>query len=79
MAAVLNAWKEVQPYCYTPNVGGLDRRHAINILFLSKISSLMVVATDCIGGVYKGGQVEAYDQDLFIAAYNKCHELAQGV
>jgi hypothetical protein len=50
-------------------------RHAINVLFASKVSSLMVVATDCIGGVYGEATVEG--KDLFRAAYEECDRLSR--
>lgn len=76
---ILRAWSEAQPiiceHAMTTKVEA--RRHAVNILFMSKVASLMVVATDCIGGVYKGGAIEGYDSDLFVTAYSECEALAR--
>lgn len=85
MQAVLNAWASVQPTLNQVDregapvagwIGGTTRRHPVNVLFMSKLAAMMVVTTDCLGGVYQGGVVDNYDMDLFREAYAECQRLA---
>ena len=79
LAAVLHAWAGVQSaliFDCASNASGAFRRHAVQVLFLSKISSLMTVATDCLGGVYAQATIDS-GQDLFTEAYEQCKQLAE--
>jgi hypothetical protein len=76
LSGVLLAWH--QAACalmahHQSNSDPLFLRHPINILFMSKVSSLMGVNTDCIGGIkapQRGEMVDAFSQ-----AYDACKEL----
>lgn len=78
LQAVLNTWAKVQSVVRADAERlRIDyRRHPVNIMFMSKVASLMVITADCIGGIYKGGQVEGYSDDLFVAAYGAVSDLA---
>ena len=73
---ILRAWSEAQPVIRATGHGieGEEHHelHAINIMFLSKVLSLMVVNGDCLGGVEHSGK------DLFRSAYEACQKLAGG-
>jgi len=78
LAGVIGAWKGAQHaliMSMSSNASGGFRRHPIQILFLSKIVSLMVVNADCIGGVYAGGSVDG-GNDLFREAHGWCQDVA---
>lgn len=61
LSGVIHAWANMQG-AVLDDVGA-GNLHAVNILMLSKIVSLMGVTTDCIGGVTVDGQ------DMFKPAY----------
>ena len=48
---------------------GPNWRHPINILYMSKVASLMGVRSDSIGGVWEGTAGEDDYKDLFRSAY----------
>jgi len=84
LQAVLAAWARCQPTIrdaqFSPsgiehNVGGTARRHPVNVMFLAKVASMMVVATDCLGGVYEDATIDS-GKDLFREAYAECQRLA---
>jgi hypothetical protein len=59
LRAIIRAWAEMQPF-----VEGIPHRDPLNILMLSKVTSLMVLNASCIGGVSDGD-----NNDLFSKAY----------
>lgn len=78
LGPILKAWTDCQSVLRLvcgSNANASYRRHPINILFASKVSSLMVVATDCVGGVYALATVDG--QDLFNQAYDWCQQKTQ--
>lgn len=67
LSGVLRTWADSQALIREVSGGGAAYvRHHANVLFLSKITSLMVVNADCIGGV-SGGSI---NPDLFRGAYD---------
>mgnify|MGYP001565883317 FL=1 len=78
LSGVLQSWARVQGCIISTcasKPSGEFRRHPIQVLFLSKIISLMTVGADCIGGVYEGGTSEG-GKDLFCKAYAWCQDEA---
>lgn len=49
---------------------GTDWRHPVNVLYLAKVSSLMALKTDGIGGVHTGSFADENYEDLFHKAYS---------
>ena len=79
LSGVLHSWANAQQVLREAcggNASGDYLRHPVNVLFLSKVTSLMAVATDCIGGVYMSAKtfIEGYDEDLFLKAFTWCQE-----
>lgn len=75
LSGVLHTWAECQGLLIESlNSTAADsyRRHCINIMFLSKVVSLMQVYADPIGSV-----TNYEDKDLFGDAYNACQILAE--
>lgn len=75
LAGVLGAWQRVQTILADACGGNATdkyRTHPVNILFLSKVVSLMGCGTDAIGGVYRG------EADLFREAYEACQRAVDG-
>lgn len=52
-------------------------RHPVNLLFVSKISSLLAVTTDPLGGVSRTAVVEGATDDLYREAHEICERLAR--
>lgn len=67
LSGVLHTWADSQALIRDDAQGGKAYlRHHANVLFLSKVVSLMVVNADCLGGVSGGSSAP----DLFRAAYD---------
>lgn len=66
--AVLRVWSEAQP-AVRADTRYSYMRHPVNVLFMSKLASLMEVNVTCIGSI---SGID--DTDLFTQAYNACEE-----
>lgn len=74
LSGVLLTWARYQPVLKDLCGGNNDRyhKHPVNILFLSKVTSLMGVNADCLGGVDGGLKDSTEIEDLFALAYDYC-------
>lgn len=77
---LLALWYEAARYLIYihSNASGTFKRHPINVLFMSKVASLMQVGADCLGGVYEGTMTVDNGRDLFTKAYEWCERAAKG-
>lgn len=76
LSGILHTWANHQPIIKELCGGNNDRyhKHPVNILFLSKVTSLMGVNADCLGGVDGGFADSKEIENLFELAYNYCLE-----
>jgi hypothetical protein len=75
LSGILNSWAKLQSTLKDSSNGDDYLRHAVNIAFLSKVVSLMVVNADCLGGVERiedEGRV-----DLASRAFNECERIVK--
>lgn len=75
LSGILMAWHKAA--CAVNNEHlphGEMLRHPINLLFMSKVASLMQVNTDCIGGIQI--PINGEMKDAFSTAWNACEEIA---
>lgn len=69
LTAVLGAWHEAARFLarHEGNASPAFRIHPVMVMYLSKVTSLMELSTDGIGGVSIG-----HDEDAFRLAYDWC-------
>lgn len=74
LSGVLLTWVRYQPILKDLCGGNNDRyhKHPVNIMFLSKVTSLMGVNADCLGGVDGGFEGHGEIENLFDLAYDYC-------
>lgn len=74
LVAVLGAWHEAAKFLahHEGNASPTFRIHPVMVMYLSKVTSLMELSTDGIGGVSLSPS-----EDAFRLAYDWCQEASQ--